>query len=255
MRSDMAKVIVERPRIGRYSNDKISRQHPRHLPTRLSEETEYPTQSSMKGYWSQHKELNENLRPLERFLLSRVGRPWNDVYAEISEKLNYRSTVQYHVFQHLEDMVVTNTQLIDGVPHDSTGRKIGDWIGSFYVHPRTGCLAYLPRVRPKWLSYREAEQDWRWKNNDRSTMVQYRLVEGIWYEITLQPMHEKMNLLPSTSPDQVWSKYDVMTKTYFKPCARDIRARELTNLYGATVYAVGKRQLNTREIKKLALNK
>ncbi len=254
MRADMAKVIVERPRIDRYSNGKISRQHPRHIPTRLSEEVDYPSRISMKGYWAQHKELNENLRPLERFLRARVGQKWDDVYAEISQKLNYRSTVQYHVFQHLDEMVEKNTRMIDGVLHDSQGRRLSSvWYGLFYVHPVTGRLGRFERKRPKW-SYRDAEQDIRWKNNNPSSRVQYRQIEEIWYEITLEPM-AATKVLPMLDPAKVWSKYDVMTKTYFKPCSRDLRARELTAMYGDTLYSVAKRQLNKREIKKLGLNK
>jgi hypothetical protein len=51
------------------------------------------------------KSFNENLAPLARFLRSRCGRPWNDVYAEICATLDTGSTVKMHVREHIDDLV------------------------------------------------------------------------------------------------------------------------------------------------------
>jgi hypothetical protein len=52
------------------------------------------------------KGLNENLAPLRRFLVSRVGRSWDTVYSEIRTRLSPRNTIDMHVWQHLFDYVL-----------------------------------------------------------------------------------------------------------------------------------------------------
>jgi hypothetical protein len=92
MRADMFKVIVERPRRGHHSAGKLK------VPR--DDRTNMPN-----GRGRGTKSLNENLKPLERFLRGNAGRPWSKVYAEICEGLNVRSAVQKHVRDHLSGLV------------------------------------------------------------------------------------------------------------------------------------------------------
>ena len=101
MRSDMSKVIVERERLyarTSYHDTRAERKHD------LSEEAPY-SEGIRRPYGWNTKALNENLSPLRGFLRSRVGRPWNKVYSEISENLKPSSAVQQHVRDHLKDYV------------------------------------------------------------------------------------------------------------------------------------------------------
>lgn len=103
MRNDMAKVIVERPRVhddldfgerrARYERRSRDKTDPDVLPTRM------PTR------FARTKCLNENLAPLVRFLRSRIGRRWDDVYAEIRAHLRVTNAVQRHVMEHVEHFV------------------------------------------------------------------------------------------------------------------------------------------------------
>lgn len=113
MRADMFKVIVERPRWGasHARSAKLKRTpdpdikfigHNRHAAVA----TDY------------RKSLNENLQPLIRFLRSRRGQRWDDVFSEICKGLDTGSTVKMHVRQHLEDFVLTRI---------SVGRH-GEWM-------------------------------------------------------------------------------------------------------------------------------
>lgn len=124
MRSDMFKVIVERPRWGasHAASPKLKRTkdytlkhigHKRHA----CESTRYT------------KSLNENLAPLVRFLRSRLGQPWNSVFSEICAQLDTGSTVKMHVRQHLEDFVLTRI---------SIGRY-GEWLFEGEVLGTSGC--------------------------------------------------------------------------------------------------------------------
>ena len=116
MRSDMFKVIVERPRrgVGYYRtlpNDyRAAKRFKIDADGNVNDEfcgCKLPMRSKRLGW--DGKELNENLSPLRRYLAKQVGRPWNDVYSEICSFLDTGSTVKQHVRQHLTDFVTLKT--------------------------------------------------------------------------------------------------------------------------------------------------
>ena len=114
MRKDMAKVIVERPRRGSHFLDKEHR-----YSNRDDEGDSFPLKESMRKRYANRKSLNENLRPLERFLNSKIGHRWSKVYSEINEHINVSSAVQAHIRQHLKHMVV-----LDSVKGDDGNRWV-----------------------------------------------------------------------------------------------------------------------------------
>jgi hypothetical protein len=101
------------------------------------------------------KSLNENLAPLVRFLRSRLGQSWDEVFSEICAHLDTGSRVKMHVRQHIEDFVLTRISIgrhgewlfegeVLGVSHWSMRRK-------FFVDPDDGLLkdrALLPDRLP-----------------------------------------------------------------------------------------------------------
>lgn len=140
MRADMFKVIVERPRwASRHAAAvKLKRSdpgihfigHKRHAKTAAR----------------YYKSLNENLAPLIRFLRSRRGRRWDDVFAEICAGLDTGSTVKMHVREHLDDFVASRISigrhgewLFDGQVLGRMGRR-GWRRWSFFVDPTDGIL-------------------------------------------------------------------------------------------------------------------
>src|SRR5665811_643005 len=130
MRNDMAQVIVERPRIPDHTGRKG-----RAIPL-----DEMPHHQGMRRPHLLHgdgKSLNENLRPLRRYLERQVGRPWNKVYAEIAARLRV-DTIQQHVRDHLRDFVaITPRRQI----HDWRAcMRGGLWWQPLYVNPETGLL-------------------------------------------------------------------------------------------------------------------
>jgi hypothetical protein len=96
MREDMDKVIVERPRHGgdvKYPRGSAFWQ-------RTAPEL-WPRREPIK--WRRNrdpKSLNENLAPLRRYLRSNVGRPWDKVFSEISQRISLNSAVQLHIWHH-----------------------------------------------------------------------------------------------------------------------------------------------------------
>ena len=122
MRADMSKVIVERPRWG--SGDTSDRRsHRRRLNDPRSFD-EAATHESSRRHYDNRRGLNENLAPLQRFLRSCVGRPWNDVHQELSQGLRLDKATHLHILQHLQDFVCTTTRRDDD----------GDLVG--HGHPR-----------------------------------------------------------------------------------------------------------------------
>ena len=93
MRSDMAKVIVERPRMR--VPKRAGSWYPRgSLKAVFQSDYELAPKREGLGHIYGEKWLNENLQPLVRFLRSHVGRPWDKVRAEIAERVRPTSAVR-----------------------------------------------------------------------------------------------------------------------------------------------------------------
>ena len=129
MREDMDKVIVERPRRGGgvQGDGRVfrnSRERGSHL--------------GMKRGYDHPKWLNENLAPLKRWLHKQVHRPWDKVYAELCSGIDRRSTVQAHIFEHIDDFVERAAVLRDGEV----------WVRACLLYtspsPRDGLLSRMP---------------------------------------------------------------------------------------------------------------
>jgi hypothetical protein len=184
VREDMARVIVERPRIVDSFTRKGRVRPLEELPKRLGMRR---SQRERGGY----KTLNENLAPLRRFLERQVGRPWDKVYSEIAARLRADNTVQQHVRDHLKDFVATRP-----LRAVSTWRRWGDeslWYQPLYVDPRDGILRRtdrLPDVRVR--RRKEAEQHNRLVSErvELSDTSELRRIDGMWYAVSLAPLPE-----------------------------------------------------------------
>ena len=143
MRDDMARVIVERPRIPDHRWRKGRARPLDDLPSH--EGMRRPYVRTWGG-----KELNENLRPLRRYLERQVGRPWNKVYAEIAANLRVDNTVQQHVRDHLHDFVAVKPRRLN------RGWGSSLWWQPLYVDPVTGLLCRTDRLPEEKARRREA---------------------------------------------------------------------------------------------------
>src|SRR5688572_31613474 len=144
----MAKVIVERPRLG--GGVRYPRGSERGY--RRVDVEDFPRREGIKRPWqrtSAYKGLNENLAPLRRYLLSNVGRPWDKLFGEISERIALDSAVQLHIWQHVKQYVCFAATRVGREYVDSRGRAVYE---SFLVDARTGLL-------------RKNERSWRWRAN------------------------------------------------------------------------------------------
>lgn len=227
MRSDMMKVVTERPRAGR--GGKNQKFGGRIQKDRYDDDDHGP---SGRIAWSRKrnsgggKEFTDLLGPLRRFLFKNVGRPWNTVYSEICRELRGTSLQAIHIRNHVKWDVEEHVLIL------SDGRVVGRDamygayypILGFYVHPSTGllCSAHHQRYR-KSRERREELQQYKtlrsvygdqvhnWKLDgvvmiDDHTVWRRDEDTGIWYE------HRRA----LTEPTRWEREYHNITKPYWK---------------------------------------
>jgi hypothetical protein len=195
MKDHFDKLLVERPRTGGHGKckDVLRNVDAEDLPQRESMRRRHHT--------GNRKRLNEFLSPLKRFLRSKIGQIWDDVYSEICENINCNNAVQFHILQHLDGYVFTKCHKLDGRDGIYTwdyGREIrvdeqdkmravaGPLYPRFYVHPETGMLHEM--------TYRGEKNTWQEKN--RLEKLEYfrkigeyevlKKIDGIWYHCYLK---------------------------------------------------------------------
>lgn len=143
----MDEIIIERPRwASRMGHKRRARRFDGKVDVRRDPEG-LPFRVGLRRAARQagaSKMLNENLRPLQRYLESQINRPWDKVWSEISKNLRVTSAVQQHVRDHVPDFVAIRVVTKDGalwVPIRN-GRlvRLEDSHLRMYVDPRTGLL-------------------------------------------------------------------------------------------------------------------
>lgn len=143
MRKDMAKVIVERSRIGG-SRDRKGR-----MPKDLDS---LPRKQSMKKAHTDRKVLNENLKPLKNFLNSKIGQNWDKVFSEICENIKLDSAVQKHVRDHVFDLIQKDVRVENKKVYYSISRFYNGTVeirdGELYIDPKTNIVRKYKRKKP-----------------------------------------------------------------------------------------------------------
>lgn len=235
MRSDMHKVIVERPRVGGDDYYKPGRDAQRE---KLDPEFA-PTKESMRGRRAT-KSLNEHLAPLRRFLLKNVGRPWNKVHSEISKHLRMTSAVQAHVLQHVDDYVEEHPIMVDGVPHRTGVAGLTPVAGgrlSLYVCPRSGLLKIAKPPKKKKPKHPPPEAH---RIGPIACAVKLR---GCWHEAT---MHQAPYVMAHVSGNV--PIYDAVLGAVY---SRETLAGFYPPWKGQVQYATKIRPMTRDEIRKL----
>jgi hypothetical protein len=263
MREDMDEVIIERPRWGsrmghkrrarRFDGKVEARRDPEALPFRVGLQRAARQAGTSKM-------LDENLRPLQRYLESQINRPWDKVWSEISQNLRVTSAVQQHVRDHVPDFVAIRVVAKDGanwVPERS-GRlvRLEESYVRMYVDPRTGLLRRNKHFKSFSRKRRDEEAAVARHLAERMRELApglqlHRFDDGTWWEIRLAP-------IPSRPVTVGSGKY---TRTYNRVLPHNdvVRGTSLTKLrsgelYGRPgVYAAAKRQLSRKEVLALDL--
>lgn len=147
MRSDMKKLLVLRGRTGRSwcarGNGSVRRD--RQTPA----DENAPKRGKMRPRVGGRTYPGENLKPLYRFLLSQVGRPWDLVYSELRACLSPRNTIDMHIMQHLWDMVEPLRPAPEASWRSLPMPVSMGWGPGLKVHPKSGLLVRSSVTRPK----------------------------------------------------------------------------------------------------------
>jgi hypothetical protein len=237
----MFKVIVERPR-GRGWKDSAVRNRRRQF------DYDSPSHARMREGVS-GPYLNENLNPLRRYLLAQVNRPWNKVWSEIAANIDRRSTVQEHIYSHVDDFIAIKVEWHDGALSDMrrryTPRDGFDLRQPLYVDPRTGIIRRNKEYERWRRDYRARLASEREERESRQRYVgdgRWHLkIDREWYEVELRP-------LPQST-----AVFDIILKQRVSRDSDAGRAQREA-LYGSdSFYAVSRRQLSKREIAAHAL--
>ncbi len=228
MRSDMDKVIVERPRIGSRSPSR-KKGYRKSIQSKPLEDL--PRNEPMLGRWhGMDKSLNEHLGPMRRFLRSNVGRPWNNVYHDLCENVSFDNAVQKHVLEHVNDYVHEHVDVSDSSTVYSRQcswwqtRKLDE--GDMYVCPKTGILKAVRRDRRRRPPKRVAG----------CGLTQFLHRENAWWEVRMRKKTDATNHLWD-----VWLERDVAKLT----------DQDCIQAYGGKLIATSKRPLTKAETKQL----
>ena len=163
---------------------------------------------------------------------NKIGEIWDKVYSEVCERINRNSAVQYHIWLHLMQYVCSDAVLENGVVFDSKGKRPFE---DFYVDPVTGVLKKIPKFdRYSWMRQKPKSSPYV-KINCKN----YRRLEGIWYEVILEPV-----------PKDVETVFDSVLREWLYIYG----SSSFIEAHSARVYASAKRQLGKKEIKKLGIN-
>lgn len=244
MRSDMKKVVTERPRSGgRIKSPKGDRRQ-----WQRYEMEDCPKREKIRAKWkSWRKDFTDLLGPLHRFLLGQVGRPWDIVYSEIARNLPKTSLQNLHVYTHLWQFVLKEVRMINGVACHNRGYWAGVPIASWgrypqlYIHPLNGllCKAKPGNAQPRY--HRPPKIETTLPGIKVYPGVQYHKVRGVWYEVAVEKRHVAGEM-ENRYPYRHGIKDEVLGR-YYESEAKWIE------IYGGRYLAVSKRPLKGREIR------
>jgi hypothetical protein len=183
MRADMAKVIVERPRLDRVCRKgrQVDLEYLPHQIGMIRDRREH----------GGHKRLNENLAPLRRYLHKQVGRRWDDVYSEIAANLRVTNTVQQHVRDHIKDYVDLHGQEERWITvfRSGGGRQrvcVSPW-KELYVDPADGILKLNDLKTNRKINRLREERERPVTSVKLDAMRELKLIDGVWFEVDYAP--------------------------------------------------------------------
>jgi hypothetical protein len=240
MRADMAKVIVERPRVG--SRAPARKKGYRKYVQRIGIEN-LPLREPLLGHWrGPGRWLNEHLGPMRRFLRSNVGRPWNKVHQELCEHVCFDNPVQSHVLTHVFDYVQQHVELrgreVFSLDRWRRGRPLDP--GMMYICPMTGLLKLVKSP----VAHRPSERVGLGK------LSQYHRRDGAWWELRLRALSAPGEVLRRHSPRRARASAGMWDVWLERPVSLADEA-DLQAIYGGRLAAISKRPLTPAETQQL----
>ena len=242
MRNDMHKVIAEPGRRGGHDYVKTR------VAIDAADDSEPAREPIRRRGKFDRRSRCQNFNPLRRYLSSKVGQLWNDVFSDICANNDLRNKVQGDVREHLTWMVHNHVEVIDGQPFETNGYRI--W-RDFWVHPDTGVLQKAPSSSYKRRWVRKTE----WEQVPIDALTKYVKVDGIWFKVAFKPFIDDEYRAAFKKGDKPFDKDRVgsFDCIFLGSLSRslDNARRQLSYEWGANICAVSKRQIGSAEIKKM----
>lgn len=129
---NISRTVIEGGRTTRSKDERRQiaadrRNYERDLINDLSSDEDGDARADRRNFepkWGEGRSFHDKLGPLKRWINSRVGRKWNDVFSEITSKFDTRTVpVRHIVYGHL-------LNYIDGV---SEKERFSSYRGEFYI--------------------------------------------------------------------------------------------------------------------------
>lgn len=235
----MAKVIVERPRVG-------SR-----LPSRKKGYRKFlqqtavenlPTREPLLGQWrGKGRWLNEHLGPMRRFLRSNVGRPWNKVHQELCEHVSFDNPVQSHVLSHVFDFVQQHVEVRGRQVFSLQrcryrgGRMLAP--GTMYICPATGLLKVV----------RSGASQATPQRTGLGKLIQHHRRDGQWWELRMQPLTKPAVVVRRHAVSRPRPGFAGTWDVWLERIVSLANEGEFVELYGGKFAAISKRLLTCEE--------
>jgi hypothetical protein len=143
MRRDVHKVMSERPKGGRTWGSKTPREKQVALDL-LGDQIDENSNNIRQGR-QKYRSIRDNV--LERFLVNRVGRKWDKVYAEACEVADPRSFHGAEVRDGLKRLVATECWLEGRTWMSHDWRGCPQVVRGLYVHPKSRLLLRKGELR------------------------------------------------------------------------------------------------------------
>lgn len=160
---------------------------------------------------------------IERFLNSRIGQPWSKILSEIGKEFDKRTEAGRQFFRALKWNV--ETKCWKGAETGTIYTSVGVEVFEFYVHPLSGCLQY--KKKPKRVQKVEPVT-----RIDLGNQQCYEKIKGCWFFCHFKKNDYYLPYYAQANPDASEENKELFTREW-------------------TSY--DKRQLNSKELKKLGL--
>ena len=249
---------------GRGNNPKLTRKV---LSNQLRDEEKadnLPTFQPLKGKIQSDKHFDIHIAPLRRYLISNVGKHWNDIYSEISKEFSHNK--RRGGLWYLKWMVEFETRLnptsneveMFWAKNYIPVTKLSEiYTGSrdiLYIHPETKILCKVPRHK-KVKTY-----NWRWFFDRTNNLIMYYLDHNnLWwcYEFERLKTNRYFQDLYDVKPHH---KTGAICLGYFEYTFYDIyystnpTVSRLKEFWGSSKRSYNKYQLSASMIRNLELD-
>lgn len=221
MKEKFVRLMFERSKFGKKGNILSNK---RSVDEYIDEHKNSIKRGYRDGYYS--------YAPVIKFLNSKVGKCWDDVYSEMSTHFNGYCG---HILKNAIDVLVEKDICVDddGDLADSKGKKLKDYRNwyrnNFYINPKTNTLEKIKAVRIKYRRYKQPKTIIRYNGK------KYYKYKNIWYEVETTNSN-------SEKPDVF---YDIIYTGYYR------NLYKYYCIYGEHIICISKKQANARICRKL----